>query len=66
LQCQCIVSGRYCVPSPYISFISGPQFEKIGLENLEQSLYLCILWFLILITASNYQLCTFINIALRL
>jgi len=65
------VSGRSCGPSPYIfdiyiSFFSGPQFEKAGLENLEQSLYLCILWFLIFITASNYQLNTFLNIVLCL
>jgi len=33
--------------------------KKTGLENLEQSLYLCIiLWFKILITASTYQLYT--------
>jgi len=31
-------------------FFSGPQFEKTGLENLEQSLYLCILWVWIFIT----------------
>src|SRR6218665_2188998 len=44
LQCQCIVSGRSCGPSPYIFgiylFFSGPQFEKTGSENLEKSLYL--------------------------
>ena len=28
----------------YISFFSGPEFEKTGLENLKQSLYLCIFW----------------------
>jgi len=39
----------------YISFLSGPQFEKSGLENfLEQQLYLCILRFLILIMAYKY------------
>ena len=47
MQRQCIVSGRSCGPSPYIFgiylFFSGPQFEKSGSENLEQSLYLCIL-----------------------
>jgi len=30
--------------------------KNTGLENLEQLLYLCICWFWILITASNYQL----------
>jgi len=49
LQCGCIVSGRSCGPSPHIfdiiSFFSGPQFKRTGLENLEQSLYLCISWF---------------------
>src|SRR6218665_4219428 len=39
LQCQCIVSGRSCRPSPYIFdrylFYSGPRFENTGLENLE-------------------------------
>src|SRR6218665_2041934 len=48
LQCQCIVSGPSYGPSPYrlilslilyIFFLSGPQFKKTGLENLEQSLY---------------------------
>src|SRR6218665_3852432 len=29
----------------YISFFSEPQFEKTSFKNLEQSLYLCILWF---------------------
>src|SRR6218665_2191116 len=45
-QCQCIVSGRSCGHSPYIFhiylFFSGPQFEKTGFKNFEQSLYLCI------------------------
>src|SRR6218665_217977 len=48
-QCQCIISGRSCGPSPcifdVISFFSGPQFEKTGFKNLEQSPYLCILWY---------------------
>jgi len=71
LRCQCLVSGRSCGPSPYIFdiylFFSGPQFEKTGFKNLEQSLYLCILWtFRILITVSNYQLYTFLNVALCL
>jgi len=42
--------------------VCGPQFDKTGLENLEQLLYLCIFWFRIWITASNYQLYTFLNI----
>jgi len=68
--CYVNVSGRSCGPSPYIFgiylFYSEPQFEKTGSENLEKSLYLCILWFWILIMASNYQLYTFQNIALCL
>jgi len=36
------------------------QFEKTGSEDLEQLLYLCILWFWIWIMASNYQLYTFL------
>jgi len=27
------------------ALFSGPQFEQTGLGNVEQSLYLCILWF---------------------
>ena len=52
LWCQCMVSGCSCGPSPYIFdiyniylFFSGPQFEKTDFKNLEQSLYLFILWF---------------------
>src|SRR6218665_175961 len=49
LRCQCIVSGHSYGPSPYIFdiylFFSGPPFEKTGFKNLEQSLYLSILWF---------------------
>jgi len=41
-QCQCTASGRSCGPSPYFFgiylFFSGPQFERTGSENLEQSL----------------------------
>jgi len=61
LQCQCIVAGCSGGPSTYIIDIyvffqqtTHHTFEKTGLENFEQSLYLCILWFLILIKASNY------------
>ena len=39
---------------------------KTGFKNLEQSLYLCILRFWISITASNYQLYTFLIVALCL
>jgi len=54
-------SERSFVPSPWslifiYLLVRGPQFEKPGLENFEQLLYLCIFWILILITASNYQL----------
>src|SRR6218665_1379321 len=53
LQCQGIVSGRSCGPSPYIFdiylFFQWITVCKTGLENSEQSLYLCILWFWILI-----------------
>jgi len=71
LQCQCIVSGRSCGPLLYIFdiylfFQRTIVLKKTGLENLEQSLYLCILWFWILITAYNYQLYTFPNVALCL
>src|SRR6218665_814968 len=38
LQCQCIISGRSCGPSPYIFdiylFFSGPQLEKNWLRKL--------------------------------
>src|SRR6218665_4070400 len=70
LQCQCIILGRSCGPSPHIFdiyvFFSGQQFEKAGFENLKQSLYLCNLWFLISTTVSTNQLYTFLNIALCL
>src|SRR6218665_2931668 len=62
LQCQCLVSGRSSGPSSHTCifdiylFFSEAQFEKTSLESLEQSLYLCTLGFLILITAFNYQL----------
>ena len=64
-----MLSGRSCGPSPYICgiylFFSGPQFGKTGLENLEQShkLRITCIWLRVLITASNYQLYTFRNIA---
>jgi len=36
----CVISERSCGPSQYIFdiylLVLGPQFEKIGLENLEQ------------------------------
>jgi len=52
----------------YISLFSADHSlkKKTGLENLEQSIYLCILWLWILNTASNYQLylSTFLNILL--
>jgi len=43
-------------------FFQRTTVEKTGLENLEQPLYLRILWFWISIrpTASNYQLYTFL------
>ena len=49
LRCQCIVSGGSCVPSLYIFdialFTADHSLKKTGFKNLEQSLYLCILWF---------------------
>jgi len=59
------ISLMYNIYRKFI-FFSGSQFKKTGLENLEQSLYLCILWFWIWIKASNYQSYTFLNIALWL
>src|SRR6218665_480689 len=69
LQCQCIVSERSCGPLPYTCifniylFSADQSFKKTGLEDLKQSLCLCILWFCISITISNYQLHTFIVVA---
>src|SRR6218665_2384504 len=61
-----IVSGRSFDIYMYLFFSAGHSLKKTGFKNLEQSIYLCILWFLISITASNYQLYTFPNVALCL
>ena len=53
LQCQCIVSGHSCGPSPYILdiiylFYSGPQFKRNWLRQLRTialPLYFMILKF---------------------
>jgi len=49
LQCQCIVSGRSCGPSPYIFdiylFFSRSQFEKTKLRTIALPVYFMVLNF---------------------
>jgi len=54
--CSVTVADLRHISLIYMSFFSGQQFEKTGLENLKQSLYLCNLWFFIWIMVSTYQL----------